>query len=104
MATNIKLKRSAVPGKAPLTENLQFGEIAINTYDGILYFKKDDSTEKIVTLADTSKLVRTLTIGTRAGSVDAQLSPYQQVALKVDNMFRGGGGFAYTRTQTVSLS
>lgn len=38
--STIKLKRSAVPGKAPGAEDLQLGEIAINTYDGKLYFKR----------------------------------------------------------------
>ena len=39
--TDIKLKRSATAGKIPLTTDLDLGEIAINTYDGKLYIKKD---------------------------------------------------------------
>ena len=42
MANLVKLKRSAVAGKAPLTTDLQLGELAVNTYDGKLYTKKDD--------------------------------------------------------------
>jgi hypothetical protein len=34
MAVNIKLKRSAVPGKIPTTSSLELGELALNTYDG----------------------------------------------------------------------
>jgi hypothetical protein len=40
----IKLKKSSVPGKVPLPEDLAFGEIAINYSDGQLYFKKSDGT------------------------------------------------------------
>lgn len=48
MANTLKLKRSAVQNKVPLTTDLQLGELAINTYDGKLYLKKDNGTESIV--------------------------------------------------------
>jgi hypothetical protein len=54
MAIKIELKRSAVPGKVPNTSSLDLGEVAINTYDGKLYFKKDNGAESIVQLADVS--------------------------------------------------
>ena len=41
MAVNVKLKRSAVPGKIPLTSSLELGELALNTHDGCIYFKRD---------------------------------------------------------------
>jgi hypothetical protein len=34
MATPIRIKRSAVAGKRPTTEQLQLGELAVNFYDG----------------------------------------------------------------------
>ena len=37
MATPFKIKRSAVPGKAPAVSDLQLGELALNTYDAELY-------------------------------------------------------------------
>jgi len=41
MANNtILIKRSAVPGKKPLANNLSLGELAINTYDGRVYTKR----------------------------------------------------------------
>ena len=41
MANNtVFFKRSAVPGKKPLANNISLGEIAINTYDGRLYTKR----------------------------------------------------------------
>ena len=43
MAQVLKLKRTAVQGKSPTTDTLELGELAINTYDGKLYFEKDDN-------------------------------------------------------------
>jgi len=54
MAINIELKRSAVPGRVPTTSSLNLGEIAINTYDGKVYFKKNDGTASIVELTTLS--------------------------------------------------
>jgi hypothetical protein len=45
MATNtnvIKLKRSNVPTLVPKTIDVDLGELAVNTYDGKVYFKKYD--------------------------------------------------------------
>jgi hypothetical protein len=41
MAQTIKLKRTAVQGKIPTTSNLDLGELAINTYDGRIFFERD---------------------------------------------------------------
>ena len=47
----LKLRRSSVPGKIPTTESIDFGEIALNTYDGLAFMKKSGSNgEEIVTL------------------------------------------------------
>jgi hypothetical protein len=47
----LKLRRSAVPGRIPTTSSLDFGEIALNTYDGLAFMKKSGSSgEQIVTL------------------------------------------------------
>ena len=48
MANTIKIKRSAVASKVPTTGDLQLGELAVNTYDGKLYTKKDNGTASIV--------------------------------------------------------
>jgi len=49
MSQNIRLKRSAVPGRIPTVEQLELGEIALNTYDGKLYLKQDvNGSEAIV--------------------------------------------------------
>lgn len=47
----LKLRRSSVPGKVPTTSSLEFGEIALNTYDGLAFIKKSGSFgEEVVTL------------------------------------------------------
>jgi hypothetical protein len=52
MAQVIKVKQSSVAGKVPTTTQLQLGELALNTTDGKLYFKKNVSgTESIVTVS-----------------------------------------------------
>jgi hypothetical protein len=48
MSTTLKLKRSSQTGNAPETNQLDLGELAINTHDGKIYFKKDDGAESIV--------------------------------------------------------
>ena len=48
MAQTIKLKRSSVQNNVPSTSDLELGELAINTYDGKLFIKKDDGSASIV--------------------------------------------------------
>jgi hypothetical protein len=44
----IKLKRSAVASKVPVVADLELGELAVNTWDGKLYLKKNDGMDAIV--------------------------------------------------------
>jgi len=47
----LKLRRSAVPNKVPSTGSLEYGEIALNTHDGIAYMKISGSAgEKVVAI------------------------------------------------------
>lgn len=48
MANTIQLRRSAVASAVPTTAQLALGELAINTFDGKLYLKKNNGTESIV--------------------------------------------------------
>jgi len=52
----LQLKRSAVVGKIPNTASLDLGELAINTIDGKIYFKQQDtgSTQRILELSTIS--------------------------------------------------
>ena len=53
MAQVVKLKRTAVQGKIPTTQTLELGELAINTYDGKLYFERDNGTPSIQSIVVT---------------------------------------------------
>jgi hypothetical protein len=67
MANTVVLKRSAVSGRVPSTGDLALGEIAINTYDGNLFFKKDNGTASVVSVA-TLTGSQTLTNKTLSGA------------------------------------
>jgi hypothetical protein len=54
MAQVVKLKRTAVSGKVPTTSNLELGELAINTYDGRIFFEKDSGTATISEILTTN--------------------------------------------------
>jgi len=55
----LKLRRSSVPSKVPTTSSLDFGELAINTYDGKVYLKKSGSANEQV-----------IAVGSNLGKVD----------------------------------
>jgi hypothetical protein len=57
MASTIQLKRSAQTGKVPDTGSLNLGELAINTYDGKIYFKKSGSVESVESVLTTNSVV-----------------------------------------------
>ena len=65
MANVVKLKRSAVSGNVPTTSQLELGEVALNTFDGDLFFKKDNGTESIISVVTTdgSQTLTNKTIG-----------------------------------------
>jgi hypothetical protein len=83
MAQTILLKRSAVPGKVPTTSDIPLGSLALNTYDGKLFTKTNQSgSEAIVDLsaggggggpiAETAQVISedlTLTAGSNGFSV-----------------------------------
>ena len=52
MATRIKLKRSEIPTSVPDVNDLQTGEVAINTFDQKMYVK--DSGNNIIEVANLS--------------------------------------------------
>lgn len=71
----VRLKRSAVANKVPLTTDLDLGELAVNTNDGNLFFKRDSGTQSIVTVATltgTQTLTnKTISNGTLTGTLTA---------------------------------
>ena len=68
MAQTIKLRRSSTEGKVPTTSQLALGELAINTYDGRIFFEKNDGSAAI------QHIVTTDSITTGSVSIVGQLS------------------------------
>jgi hypothetical protein len=54
MAQVVKLKRTAVEGKVPSTSNLELGELAINTFDGRIFFERDNGVSSIQQIVTTN--------------------------------------------------
>lgn len=57
MASIVQLKRSALSGKVPDIGSLNLGELAVNTYDGKIYFKKSGSIESVESVVTTNSVV-----------------------------------------------
>jgi hypothetical protein len=57
MASIVQLKRSALSGKVPGTGSLDLGELAVNTYDGKIYFKKSGSIESVESVITTNSVI-----------------------------------------------
>lgn len=65
MANTVKLKQSSVAGKVPTTAQLALGELAVNTYDGKLFMKKNvGGTESVVDLTAAASGVSSFSGGT----------------------------------------
>jgi hypothetical protein len=62
----LKFKRSAVPGRVPGLASLELGELAINTFDGKVYMRKDDGTASIVEVGGGAGV---LSFNSRTGAV-----------------------------------
>jgi hypothetical protein len=69
--TVLKLKRSKIPGNVPDASLLDSGELAINTADGILYYK--DASNEVKKLSDSDLIASTylaLSGGTMSGTIN----------------------------------
>jgi hypothetical protein len=56
MSSIVQLKRSALSGKVPGTGSLNLGELALNTYDGKIFFRRSGSTDTIQEVVTTNVL------------------------------------------------
>jgi len=78
MAQIVQLKRSALTGKVPGTGSLNLGELALNTYDGKIFFRRSGSTDTVQEVITTNvlntgsvTLTGTLTAESIVGSITA---------------------------------
>lgn len=61
----LKLKRSAVANKIPLTTDLDLGELAVNTFDGKLFLKRNNGTDSIREIGAVTVEKNGTAVGTR---------------------------------------
>jgi len=93
MAVNkIELKRSAVPGRVPSTSSLDLGELAINTYDGKVFFKQSGSLTSI------------LEIATISGSAVVSSSYAASSSYSVSSSYALSSSYAVSASRAVSAS
>jgi hypothetical protein len=121
MSTLIKLRRSAVAGRVPTTSQLELGELAINTADGKIYIKRDDSgTESIIEFSASPDDLLTLlkTVDGAGSGLDADLldglNSDQFLRSDQDDTMAGSlvvqgnltvsGNTTYVNTETIQLS
>ena len=78
MASIVQLKRSALSGKVPGTGSLNLGELALNTYDGKIFFRRSGSTDTVQEVITTNTtntgsvtITGTLTASSIVGSISA---------------------------------
>lgn len=75
MAQKIIIKNSSVGGRAPQVSDVELGELAINTFDGKLYLKKNDGSESIVEIGGDLVAPVSSVFG-RTGDVTAMATDY----------------------------
>lgn len=89
--STIKLRRSSVSGRIPTTEQLELGELAINTQDGKIYFKRYDSVANAESIIDISSnldaaaiLAELLTVDGAGTGLDSDLLDGQEGTYYLD--------------------
>jgi hypothetical protein len=71
MAQKLKLRRSAIPGAKPTVAQLDFGEIAMNTYDGKLFMRTTSSSgDQVVEIGYSTDITGSL-FGTASWAINA---------------------------------
>jgi len=81
MANQIILKRSSTPAKIPTTGQLELGEIAINTYDGRIFIKKNNGSASVVEIGGVT------TVNTYGGAVVLNADDVLEKASAPSNLY-----------------
>jgi hypothetical protein len=109
MATNIRLKSSALTGKTPTLSDLSLRELAVNTADGKLFLRRGDgsSTDKIIDVTaplqasepmgheDNTKSIISFNNTTRVFTIQPSSTSF--------NVWVKGIKYTYTTAQTVTI-
>ena len=93
MPFNIILKNSSTPGQVPAPYTIELGELALNTYDGKVYLKKEvNGVQTVVEVAGDA--LRSLSIDSAngfAGSVTSTTTPTVTLSTTVSGIIKGNG-------------
>ena len=113
MSNKVLIKRSAVQSKNPATTDLSLGELALNTYDGNLFFKKSpggvDSIVSVATVDGTQTLTnKTLTAPSLSGTVSLTATTLLSINGSTGSsgqfLARGPSGLTWTAAPSPALS
>jgi len=82
MANKVLLKRSSVAGKTPNASDLQYGELALNYNDGVLYYKDTSNTVQSISGSGggSATTLDGLTDVTITGVVDGDVLQYDSAS------------------------
>jgi len=96
---SIKLKTSDVPGKIPALEDLQLGELAVNTADGELYLKRDKDGEISIEKFTFSNPIDSVIFVQKSGSDDNSGDSWDSAYLTIEKAVED----AWTRDNEIVL-
>jgi hypothetical protein len=98
MAQTIKLKRSSTAGKVPGTGNLALGELAINTYDGRIFFKKNDGSDAVEHIVTTDSITTgSISLTSKVTAATLTLSGLSAQNSEATSLMINGSGVVGTR-------
>lgn len=109
----IKLKRSSVAAKIPTAAEVDLGELALNTFDGKLYTKKNNGTESIVEIGGNAPVT---SVAGKTGAVTLAIADTSDLQTALDGkvaasrtvaasgLATGGGDLSANRTIDVAAA
>ena len=86
--TTIQLKKSLTPGSIP--SSLEYGELALNAADGILYYKDPGNNIQQITSSATSNSFSTINVGS---TLLVATTPNDILSISGNNGIRLSGNF-----------
>lgn len=99
MSVTIKLRRSSVPGKSPTTDQLDLGELAINTYDGDIYLKRDQDGEMSIVKFTRDKPIENVIFVQKSGNDENEGDSWESAYLTIEKALED----AWTRNNEVVM-
>ena len=101
MANKLLIKRASTQSKVPLVSDLDLGELAINTYDGRLFAKKNDGSATIIDLKQNDPI---RVLGDASSSYDWDQSTYtSNVTVTLNNVNGNVGTYGSKGTGSITV-